>query len=61
VGEIMRVKNSKGKVVYHTVDTVDGCKVYNGKNKLLGYCENGVTKRKNGEIVSYSESPGLLV
>jgi len=57
----MKVRNGKGKIIYRTVDTNDGCKVYDGKNKLLGYCENGTTRKTNGEIISHSESPGLLV
>ena len=57
----MKVRDNTGKVIYHTVDTNNGLKVYNGKNKLLGYCENGITRKNNGQIISYSESPGLLV
>jgi len=57
----MKVRDSSGKIINHTVETDDGLKVYNGKNKLLGYCENGVTRKTNGQVISYSESPGLLV
>ncbi len=39
----------------------NGLKVYDGRNKLLGYCENGITRRTNGQVVVYTESPGLLV
>jgi len=57
----MKVRDNTGKIIYHTVKTDDGLKVYNGKNKLLGYCKNGMTRKTNGQVVSYSESPGLLV
>jgi len=57
----MKVRNNTGKILYHTIETNDGLKVYNSKNKLLGYCENGITRKANGMVVAYSESPGLLV
>ena len=57
----MKVRDSSGKIIYHTIETNNGLKVYDGRNKLLGYCENGITRRTNGQVVSYSESPGLLV
>jgi len=57
----MKVRDNTGKIIYHTVETESGIKVYNSKNKLLGYCENGMTRKPNGHVISYSESPGLLV
>lgn len=57
----MKVRDNTGKIIYHTVETDDGLKVYNGNNKLLGYYANGVTRKPNGQVISYSESPGLLV
>ena len=57
----MKVRDSSGKILYRTIETNKGLKVYDGKNQLRGYCENGITRRTNGQVVSYSESPGLLV
>jgi hypothetical protein len=57
----MKVRDNSGKILYHTIDYINGVKVYDGKNRLLGYCENGITRKANGKVVAYSESPGLLV
>ena len=57
----MKVRDNTGKILYHTIETNNGLKVYDSKNKLLGYCENGITRKANGQVVAYSESPGLLV
>ena len=57
----MKVKDSSVKIIYHTIETNNGLKVYDSHNNLLGYCENGITRRTNGQVVAYTESPGLLV
>ena len=59
----MKVRDNSGKIIYHTIETNDGLKVYDSHNHLLGYCgcENGITRQTNGQVISYSESPGLLV
>ena len=57
----MKVRANSGKILYHTIDYINGVKVYDVKNRLLGYCENGITRKANGNVVAYSESPGLLV
>ena len=57
----MKVRDSSGKIIYHTIETNNGIKVYDSHNHLLGYCENGKTRRTNGQVVAYCESPGLLV
>ena len=57
----MKVRDSSGKILYHTIEINGVIKVYDGKNHLLGYCENGKTRPADGKLVAYSESPGLLV
>ena len=57
----MKVRDNSGKILYHTIDYIHGVKVYDNHNRLLGYCENGITRKANGNVVAYSETPGLLV
>ena len=60
-GVTMKVRDTSEIILEHTIDYINGVKVYDGKNRLLGYCENGITRKANGNVVAYSESPGLLV
>ena len=57
----MKVRNNSGQILYHTIDYINGVKVYDSKNRLIGFCENGITRKANGNVVAYCESPGLLV
>ena len=58
----MKVRDNSGQILYHTIDYINGVKVYDGKNRLLDYCENGMTRKANGNVVAYcNASPGLLV
>jgi hypothetical protein len=57
----MNVRDNTGKILYLSIETNNSLKVYDSKNKLLGYCENGISRKANSQVVAYSESPGLLV
>ena len=57
----MIVRDSKGQILFHTVKAGNSIKVYDKHNRLLGFCADGKTRKSNGELLSHSESPGLLV
>ena len=57
----MIVRDSSGKIIYHTVEANGKIKVYDSKHRLLGYCLNGATRRSDGTFLAYGASIGLLV
>ena len=54
------VRDGKG-IVYWTQTHAGTTKVYDSKNRLLGWCADGKTRDAKGILVALSESPGLLV
>ena len=57
----MIVRDSRGKIIYHTIEANGKINVYDGRHRLLGYCLNGVTRKSDGTFLAYGESVGLLV
>jgi hypothetical protein len=54
------IRDGKG-IVYRTQTHAGVTKVYDAHNKLLGWCQNGVTRDASGKVVAWHEVPGLLV
>lgn len=55
------VKNRIGEVIGRIEKSGDTTYVYDRVGALAGRCENGYTYNAIGEVVSYSEVPGLLI
>jgi len=49
------------EVIYWTNTHAGVTKVYDKKNRLLGWCSDGTTRNKKGKLIAWTESPGLLV
>lgn len=55
------VKNRIGEIVGRIEKSSDTTYVYDRVGALAGRCENGQTFNEIGEVISYSEVPGLLI
>lgn len=55
------VKNRIGEVIGRIEKSGDTTYVYNKIGEMAGRCENGQTFNAIGEVISYSEVPGLLI
>ena len=58
----MEVKNRIGEVIGRIEEDGNGTTyVYDKIGEITGRCENGQTYNRIGEVVSYSEVPGMLI
>lgn len=56
------VRNRNGEVIGRIEDNGNGTTyVYNDRGEINGKCEGGATYNREGEVVSYSENPGMLI
>jgi len=55
-----KILDVNGKILYRTEQVGDQIKVYDKAGRLLGWCRDGKTFNKRGEIVARTESPGVL-
>lgn len=55
------VRNSSGQIIYRTNTHMGITKVYDDRNRLLGWCQHGQTRNAQGLLIAQGEVPGILV
>lgn len=54
-------RDACGRTIYRVVVEESRKRVYDGENRLLGYCFDGRTVDPSGRLVSNGEAPGALL
>lgn len=54
-------RDALGRTVYRVVKDECAKAVYDGTDRLVGYCRGGRTVDVNGELVANGEAPGALL